>query len=339
MSDAARSVAVIVVNWNGLRHLEACLSSLVEQTHPHFEVVMVDNGSSDGSVDFVRARFPSVRIIRNEENLGFAAGNNVGIRQIESALIATLNNDAWVEPNWLEELAAAMASDGRVGMCASKMLFARRPDVINSTGICVDRLGIAWDRRGGVPDDEGLAPEEIFGPCAGAAMYRRELLEDVGLFDEDFFAFLEDVDLAWRAQWRGWRCLYVPTARAYHAHSSTAVEGSPLKRHLLGRNKVWTLIKNYPWPQMAFYGPLICLYDFLSVAYGMKSPNGIHSLRGRLASLRGMARMWKKRRAIQETRSASAGAVMDLLRPVEGPGRIRARYAHLQGADKTGTPQ
>ena len=108
MSDAARSVAVIVVNWNGLRHLEACLSSLVDQTYPHFEVVMVDNGSSDGSVDFVRARFPPVRIIRNEENLGFAAGNNVGIRQTESAFVATLNNDAWVEPNWLEELAAAM---------------------------------------------------------------------------------------------------------------------------------------------------------------------------------------------------------------------------------------
>jgi GT2 family glycosyltransferase len=335
MSNHAHWVAVIVVNWNGLRHLETCLSSLVSQTYPHFEVVMVDNGSTDGSADFVHSRFPSVRIIQNEENVGFAAGNNVGIRQTDSEFVAMLNNDAWVEPNWLEELAYTMTSDSRVGMCASKMLFAHCPTMINSAGICLDRLGIAWDRCGGLPDDDDLAIREIFGPCAGAAMYRRELFEDVGGFDEDFFAFLEDVDLAWRARWREWRCLYVPAARAYHAHSSTAGEGSPLKRHLLGRNKVWTLVKNYPWPHLALYGPLICLYDFLSSIYALRSTNGIHSLRGRLSALRGMARMWSKRRDIQRTRNASIEEVMDLLWQVEAPGKIHARYAHLQRRDRS----
>ena len=308
------------------------------QTYPNSEVVLVDNGSTDGSVDFVMEHFPAVQVIQNHENLGLAEGNNVAIRQTESPLIATLNNDAWFEPNWLEELARVIAADSRVGMCASKMVFAHRPSIINSAGICVDRLGIAWDQHGGMRDEESIVPEEVFGPCAGTAMYRRKLSEDVGLFDEDFFAFLEDVDLVWRAQWRGWRCLYVPTARVYHAHSGTAVEGSPLKRYLLGRNKVWTLGKNYPWPQLALYGLLICLYDFLSVIYGMKSRNGIHSLRGRLASLRGLGQMWRKRRAIQGSVGASAVEALRLLGPVEAPGRICARYAHLQGVDKARAP-
>jgi len=157
--------------------------------------------------------------------------------------MATLNNDTQAAPRWLEELVAAMQGQDMVGMVASKMLFAHRPEIINSTGICLDPAGIAWDRRGGEVDaNEEFGPAEVFGPCAGAAPYHRAMLDQVGLFDEDFFCYLEDVNLAWQARLMGWRCLYVPTARVYHVHAGMGQERSPFKNYLLGRNKVWTII-------------------------------------------------------------------------------------------------
>lgn len=231
-------VAVIILNLNGERYLERCLSTVLSQTYPNFEVILVDNGSTDDSVVLVRQRFPAVRIIENDENLGFARGNNVGIRATNSPYVATLNNDTWVEPDWLEALVEVMGSDPCIGICASKMLFAHRPDMINSAGVCVDLAGIAWDRLGGSPDPgEDGEPEEVFAGCAGAALYRRVMLDDIGLFDEDYFIYLEDVDLAWRARLMGWRCMYVPRSRVYHVYSATAQEGSAFKSFLLGRNK------------------------------------------------------------------------------------------------------
>ena len=217
-------VAVIVVNKNGRHHLADCFQSLVAQTYSNFEIILVDNDSVDDSVPYVQANFPQVQIICLETNAGFAAGNNIGIQATEAPWIATLNNDTKVDSNWLTELALAAQSNERVGMCASKMLFYDRPHLINSTGICVDRAGIAWDRRGGEADDEREeAAVPVFGPSAGAALYRRSMLNEIGLFDEDYFAYLEDVDLAWRARLVGWRCLYAPTAVVYHRHSATSI--------------------------------------------------------------------------------------------------------------------
>jgi len=196
------------------------LSALLAQTYSPYEIILVDNGSHDGSVDFVRARFPEVRIVENSENLGFAAGNNVAIRVARGDYIVTLNNDTRAEPEWLEELVRVVETDPQIGMCASKMLFYHHAGILNSTGISLDVAGIAWDRRGGERDNgQEHEPVEIFGPCAGAALYRREMLDEVGLFDEDFFAYHEDVDLAWRARSRGWRCMYSPRAVVHHIHS------------------------------------------------------------------------------------------------------------------------
>ena len=208
-----RKSSIIVVNWNGKRFREGCLSALLAQTYSPYEIILVDNGSRDGSVDFVAERFPEVRIIENGENLGFAAGNNVAIRVARGDYIVTLNNDTRAELDCLEELVKVVETDPKIGMCASKMLFCYHTGVLNSTGISLDVAGIAWDRRGGERDD-GLErePLEIFGPCVGAALYRREMLDEVGLFDEDFFAYHEDVGLAWRARSRGWRCMHVQPA-------------------------------------------------------------------------------------------------------------------------------
>jgi GT2 family glycosyltransferase len=202
--------------------LQTCLEALESQTLRDREVIVVDNGSDDGSVSWLREMYPSVRVIENAQNRGFAAPVNQGIEASDSLYVAVLNNDTEPCPGWLAALVAAIESDDQVGMCASKMMFADRPTVINSTGISVDRVAIAWDRRGGEAEDgREVEPVEVFGACAGAALYRREMLQEIGLFDEDFFAYLEDVDLAWRARRLGWRCLYVPTARVLHRHSAT----------------------------------------------------------------------------------------------------------------------
>ena len=331
------SVSVIVVNWNGRHHLELCLSSLLAQTYPNFEIILVDNGSTDGSIDFVKANFPTVRLIQLPQNQGFASGNNVGIRASTADYIATLNNDTKVDPNWLTALVETAESDPNAGMCAAKLLFWDRPEIINSAGICLDRTGIAWDRLGGKPDNEQQTnPVPVFGASGGAALYRQTMLRQIGLFDEDFFAYLEDVDLAWRARLAGWNCLYVPTAVIYHHHSATAIEGSPFKNRLLGRNKIWTMFKNYPWQLSLLYLPIILLYDFGSVLIALLTKRDVSPLNGRLQALIKLPTMWQKRRQIQQNRQISLKKMVSLMEPVTAPQKVWQRYRHLQPTSDDG---
>lgn len=327
----AVTVSVIVVNWNGKHLLERCLPALLRQSHPDFEIILVDNGSIDGSAEFVSQRFPEIRLIENPANVGFASANNIAIRIAQGEFIATLNNDTQPEADWLQEITRGMQIDPRIGMCASKMLFYYRPRIINSTGICLDKAGIAWDSRGGEEDGENQdAISEVFGPCAGAALYRRRMLEEVGLFDEDFFAYLEDVDLAWRARLMGWRCIYIPTARVYHLHSATGKEGSPWKNYLLGRNKIWTILKNYPAPEILLLLPAILFYDLAAVLYGLLTTGDTSSLRGRVAAWRDAKRVLAKRREIQSKRIISFATLSPSMSPLENPLKVLGRYRYLR---------
>ncbi|MDW8054649.1 MAG: glycosyltransferase family 2 protein [Anaerolineae bacterium] len=297
-------VDVVIVNWNGLRYLPECLEALSQQVFQDFQVWFVDNGSSDGSVNWVREHYPHIRVIANNVNRGFAAANNQAIRCGSAPFVATLNNDAVPEPKWLAEMVKAMESHPTVGMVASLMLFYSAPSIIDSAGIAVDRLGFAWNRLGGLPTHSSeREPTSVFGACAGAALYRRAMLDQIGLFDEDFFAYLEDVDLAWRAQWAGWDCLYVPTARVLHRHSATAGEGSPLKDYLLARNKVWLVAKNYPVQDLAIRLPLILAYDFVSAAFKSLYHKHASALRGRLEGWLKFRAMLAKSRSIDRKRS------------------------------------
>jgi GT2 family glycosyltransferase len=327
----ALRVSVVIVNWNGAQFLRACLNALRNQSYTEHEVILVDNGSKDCSVELVRAEYPHVRLIVNSRNEGFAAANNRAIEASTGELVATLNNDTVADSRWLEHLVAAMASDRSLGACASKMLFAANPAMINSTGICLDRAGIAWDRLGGARDEgEANVRCEVFGACAGAALYRREMFEDVGTFDEDFFAYLEDVDLAWRAQSRGWRCLYVPEARVLHVHSGTSIEGSRWKNYVLGRNKVWSVVKNYPLPHLLRYLPAVVLFDLLSIQYSLLARGDISALRGRLAAIGRLRRMLGKRKVIQLRYSVSSNQVVANMEPLVRPDRMAGRYRHLR---------
>jgi len=326
------SVAVVIPNWNGAALLPACLDGLRRQRYRDFRVVVVDNGSDDDSLA-VLARYPEARVLRLACNRGFGAATNAGIRASASRYVATLNNDAVPAPDWLAALVAAAEADPRVGMCASRMVFAARPDRLNSCGIALDRAGIAWDLLGGEPVGADRAAPEPFGPCAGAALYRRAMLDQVGLFDARFFAYLEDVDLAWRARRAGWRCRYVPAAQVAHQHSATGGEGSARKRYLLGRNKVWLVAKNYPAAGLWRWLPLVIAYDVAAIGYALAARRDGAALAGRLAGLAGLRRALRARAAAGGNGQASGPAADEAeavpLQPLEWPWRVPGRYRHL----------
>jgi GT2 family glycosyltransferase len=289
-------VSVVIVNWNGRHWLEQCLPTLQAQTFTDFEIIVVDNGSSDGSVEWLQAAWPDVCLIRLPQNVGFARANNVGIVASLAPYVATLNNDTMADPDWLAAMVAAVDAPN-VGMVACQMIIWDQPSRLDSTGIEVDWFGIGWNRGAGQPVHSFAASEDVFGPSAGAALYRREMLMEIGPFDEDFFAFYEDVDLAWRGQQRGWRCRYQPEAMVRHWHSATAGKNLPLKTFLLGRNKLWCIAKNYPWPALLWAWPLILLADGLAGLYNVLRHRNLGALRGRLAAVPGLRRMWRKRSA------------------------------------------
>jgi len=323
-------ISVVVANWNGCRYLEQCLSSLAAQTYPAVEVIVVDNGSSDGSVGWLAEHFPAVRVVANDTNRGFAVANNQGIAAAHGAFVALLNNDAWAEPDWLANLYAAAETEARVGAVASLMLLAARPDTVDSAGICVDRLGISWDRAGGqTATGPVMEPAEVFGACAGAALYRREMLAELGGFDEDFFAYLEDVDLAWRASWLGWRARYAPNARVYHIHSGTSGEGSAFKTYWLARNKIILLLKDYPACGLWRLAPLMLLYDGLSLVNTLLAQRNLSAWRGRLAGWRQAGTSLRKRRSLQARARLAAAEVAARLAPAAWPWQVAARYRHV----------
>jgi hypothetical protein len=291
-------ISIIIVNYNGRHFLDACLSSLISQTFQDFEIILVDNASIDGSFEYIQSRYPSVTVIENKENRGFAGGANDGIQVARGEYILTLNNDTIADPEFLEHLKDAMEIDDNVGMCAAKMLY---PDGrINSTAICISRSGAAWD-RGRFEQDAGQydIPEEVFGPCAGAALYRKKMLDEIGLFDEDFFLFMEDVDLACRARLAGWKCMYVPLARVVHIHGGTAGYNSNLSIYYGNRNNFWYVIKDFPVKTLFRFSPWIIGRNCAIVPYYILKRKGLTIIKSKIDSVMGAWKMVKKRKTNQ----------------------------------------
>lgn len=267
-------VSVVVLNYNGKIYLERCLSSLLNQTYPYVEIILVDNASSDGSVDFVRARFLTVKTIENEKNLGFAAGNNVGIRIAQGKYIVTLNNDTEAHPEWLEHLVRVAENDETIGMCASKVLSFDDPRIIDSVGVVIYPDGMSRG-RGRLEEDTGQYDqvEEVLLPSACAALYRRKMLNEIGLFDESFFAYCEDTDLGLRGRLAGWRAVLVPSAIVYHLYSRTGGRYSALKAFLVERNHLWVALKSLPL-SMLLKLPFYTLWRYLVQTYGVFNHRG-----------------------------------------------------------------
>lgn len=290
-------VSVIVVTFNGRKFLDNCLTALSEQSYRDFEIILVDNASSDDSADFVAARFPGVRIVRNPVNLGFAGGVNSGIRAARGEFILLLNNDTVPDPDFIGKLVRPVLGENDTGMCAAKMLF---PDGrINSAGICISLSGASWDRGRGQPDDGQYdREEEVFGPCGGAAVYRRRMLDQIGLFDEDLFLFMEDVDLAFRARLAGWRCIYVPGARVFHHHGGTAGVGSDLAVYYVNRNVIWYPVKDFPAALLIPALFWIAGRTIGVIPYYIALGKGRTILRSKIDGIRGIPKMLGKRGAV-----------------------------------------
>jgi GT2 family glycosyltransferase len=241
-----RGATVVIPNWNGRELLPICLDSLRRQSMPA-EVIVVDDGSADGSAGLVRERYPEVRLIELGENRGFAAAVNAGIQASRTGYVALLNNDAEAAPGWLEGLVAAFDACPDAGFAASKMLDYADRTRIDGAGDAFTWEGNAY-RVGHGERDCGQydAPAWVFGACAGAAIYRRQMLDVIGLFDEAFFAYYEDADLSFRAQLAGYRCRYVPEAVVYHVGSATTGRASDRTLYLQTRNRIALVLKNYP---------------------------------------------------------------------------------------------
>jgi GT2 family glycosyltransferase len=328
--DPACPVSIIVVNWNGRTHLDVCLSSALAQTIQAVEVIVVDNGSNDDSVPFVRERFgTSVRIVAHGANLGYGAGVNAGIRVARGRYLFALNNDTELHPDCLRHLVEAADTYLNAGSCAPKILSFHDRGLIDNVGHLLYPDGLSRG-RGRLEVDRGQydRPEEVIGPSGCAVLLRRAMLADVGLFDEDFFAYCDDTDLGLRARLAGWTCRYVPEAVVYHKYSASSSEYSPLKAFLVERNRVWAAVKCLPGWLLAL-SPLFTLLRFGAQAWGVLRRRGAagrfaarHSsvtlavilARAGLAAAARLPRMWQRRRVIQRHRRVPAAAAIGWLR-------------------------
>ena len=250
-ATAARPVvSAIVLNWNGGSAVEAAVASLLAQTLRAIEIIVVDNASQDGSDAAVAARFgDAITLIRNPRNLGFGGGNNVGLRAARGEYALLLNNDAEADPALAEELVAAAESDARIGMVAAKVLLHARRDTIDTTGHLLYPDGLNRG-RGRLESDRGQydACRTALFPSGAAGLYRRAMLDEIGLFDESFFLYGDDAELGLRGRLAGWECAFAPRAVAYHHYSRSVGAYSAQKAFHVERNRVWVLLKLFPWP-------------------------------------------------------------------------------------------
>ena len=245
-------VVVVVVNWNRKELLRACLTSLSRQTHGSFEVVVVDNGSRDGSPELVEEMAKTypvpLKLTVNSTNMGFCAANNQGMFSTDAEMVALLNNDAEAEPGWLAALERVIREAEDIGMAASKVLVWEDPTRIDKCGHLMFPDGQNRGRGSGQTDHGQFdRTEEVLWPDGCAAMYRRAMLEDVGGFDEDFFAYADDAELGLRARWAGWRCLYTSDAVVRHHRGATLGLGSARRLTLIERNRILLAVKLFPW--------------------------------------------------------------------------------------------
>ncbi len=267
-------VSVIIANFNGERYLMDCLSSLAAQTFRDFEVIVVDNGSTDGSLRLIAGEFPWVRVVPLGSNTGFARGNNAGFEASSGRYIATLNNDTIAGRGWLKSLVEAAEADEKVGMVASKILLGAEGREIDSAGMLVYPDGMTRQRGRGETDDGRFdAPQEVLFPSACAALYRREMIEENGFFDEDFFSYCEDADLGLRCRLAGWKAVLAPSAVVRHLYSATGGRYSEFKACLVERNHVWVLLKNMPAGYI-MVSPLYTIWRYLVQIYGLFSGKG-----------------------------------------------------------------
>ncbi|HWF75046.1 MAG TPA: glycosyltransferase family 2 protein [Solirubrobacteraceae bacterium] len=303
-------LSAAVLNFNGRHLLEIVLPSLIDQRYRDFETIVVDNGSTDDSVAYLAEHWPEVRVVvTGTRNVGVSAALNMAVAAAGGELVALLNNDIELDPDWLGELVAALDRHPEAASVAGKLLRFDERGVLDGAGNIFRRSATAWQRGAGQPDrGQYDSEQEVFAATAGAALYRRSALVDVGPFDESFFAYFEDVDWGLRAQISGHRCWYVPSAVAFHMGSrTTRGDADPFYYELQRRNTLALLIKDVPLPFIVRNAPHILAHHALGLAYSARA----RMLRVHLRAIRAAwsaAPAWRaERRRILGTRQVGIG--------------------------------
>jgi GT2 family glycosyltransferase len=299
---AKKKVSIIVVNWNGEKFLHDCLDSLCRQTYANREIILVDNGSTDASVSYVKEKFPEVKVVELGKNTGFTGGNTEGLRVGQGEFIALVNNDTRADDRWLDNLLEPMLRDRKIGICASKLIIAGT-ECLDSAGDGMTSAGVGFNRGHGANLNTHSSLEPVFAACAAGALYRREMIEEIGFLDDDFFLYDEDIDLSFRAQLAGWKCVYVPDAIVHHKGNATSVRLSDTHVYYHTRNLEFVWIKNMPSGLMLRFAHQKLLQEigsfcYLCLRHGKWRP----FFQAKRDALRMAPAIWEKRRAIQARR-------------------------------------
>ena len=306
-------VSVIVLNWNGRQHLEMCLTAVAAQQDVSCETILVDNGSTDGSVELVRERFPWVRVVPLSDNRGFAGGNNAGVREARGRYVAFLNNDTAAEPTWLRALLAGVDEAAGFAVTTSCLVFMDDPTRIDSAGDGVLRWGGAFKRHHGGSVELARESVEVFAACGGACLMSRPVFDALGGFDEDFFLSQEDVDLSYRARLLGYRVRYVADAVVKHRGSATLGRVSKLSVFHAQRNLEWMYLKNTPTSILVRTIPGHLIYNMAAAVHFARVGRFGTFLRAKAAALAGVPGVLRKRAVVQQTARVGAREIWPLL--------------------------
>lgn len=311
-------IAVVIVTWNSSRLLDDVLKALNHQTLCPDKVLIIDNNSKDvDEVVEITKKYPFCELLRMQENTGFASANNIAIaRCSDFNYLALLNPDAFPEPDWLEQLLTAANAYPEVASFGSRQLRHDNPEILDGIGDCYHISGRVWrERCGEQQGKDDLVGREIFSPCAAANLYRRQFLVEVGGFDEDYFCYLEDVDLGFRLRLAGHKARYVPGAVVHHIGSATTGgRRSDFSVYYGHRNLVWTFIKNMPGVLFWALLPLHLLLNFVTVVHFTVRRQGKVIWQAKRDAIKGIPRMWRKRHSIQASRRTS---IMDIWRVLD----------------------
>lgn len=302
-------VSVIVVTWNGRQYLDACLSALASQEGTSFETILVDNASNDGTVEFVRRRFPQVRCVALSENQGFTGGNNAGAREASGRFLAFLNNDTVADPGWLSALREGIDLGSGFALTTSRIVYMHDPGIVDSAGDGLLRWGGAFKRHHGTSIHDAEESREVFGVCGAACMVAQAVFDELGGFDEDFFASHEDVDLSYRARLRGYRCRYVANAVVRHHGSATIGSVSRFAVFQGQRNMEWMYLKNTPMGLLLRTLPGHMVYNLAAAAHFTRLGLLGTFLHAKVAAAVRLATVMAKRRVIQRTRRVGTAAI------------------------------